>query len=99
MARYGYASAWGDAYSRTLLTDWEQPNKVVVETQLSLPFLEENNRALAEGQSARNPTTLVARVPMTVYETSIHEKWDDDDWKKYLNSADAMPFRVWKGNL
>jgi hypothetical protein len=99
MARYGYASAWGDAYTRTLLTDWEQPNKVVVETQLDLPFLEANNNALADEQPTNATNKLVARVPMTVYEKSIHENWDDDDWARYLNSADARPFRVWKGRV
>lgn len=98
MAKYEYTS-WGGAIKRTLLTDWEQPEKVVIHTEVDLPDLEVNNRALAELQLSTDPTKLVARVPMTVYERSVLEGWDESDWKKWLNSADAKPFRVWNGRL
>jgi hypothetical protein len=98
MARYEYTS-WGGAIQRALLTDWEQPNKVVVETNVHLPDLEANNRALAEQQSAKDPARLLARVPMTIYERSMHEGWDNDDWTKWLNSDEAKPFRVWTGRV
>jgi hypothetical protein len=36
---------------------------------------------------------------MTVYETAIAQGWDEGDWKRYLNSSDAAPFRIWKGRV
>lgn len=98
MAEYK-GSSWGGAIGRTYLTDWEQPDKLVVKTSVSLPDLERNNWRLAEEVNRRAANRYVARVPMTVWEQSIHEKWGDDDWKRYLNSAEAAPFRVWKGRV
>lgn len=50
-----------------------------------------------------HPTTgankLLARVPMHIYEKSLLEKWDEDDWKRWLNDSDNEPFRVWKGRV
>ena len=98
MARYDYSS-FGGAIRRTLLTDPEQPYKVVVQTQVELPDLERNNRELAELHPRRSTNKLLARVPMTIWERSIHEQWDDDDWGRWLNSEEAKPFRVWPGRV
>ena len=98
MARYEYSS-FGGAIRRTLHTDPDHPYRAVVETSVDLPDLERNNRELAELHPARSPTKLLARVPMTIYERSIHEQWDEDDWTKWLNSDEAKPFRVWNGRV
>lgn len=98
MARHEYSS-WGGAIKRALLTDWERPYEVVVQTTLDLPDLEANNRALAEAHPRRSTNKLLARVPMTIYERAHHENWDEDDWRKWLNSEEAKPFRVWTGRV
>lgn len=98
MGRLVYSS-WGGAIQREILTDPDRPYEFATRTSVNLPDLEANNRALAEGQSARAPMTLLARVPMTVYEQSIREEWSEADWTRYLNSAEAKPFRVWPGRL
>ena len=36
---------------------------------------------------------LLARLPVEVFERSIHEQWDETDWKRYLNSSEAAPFQ------
>jgi hypothetical protein len=98
MARYDYSS-WGGAIQRSLLTDWEKPYTVVVETTVHLPDLVQNNRDLAEMHPTTSANKLLARVPMTIYEKSIHEQWDDGDWARWLNSEEAKPFRVWNGRV
>lgn len=84
---------------RHYLTDPERPNTLVVQTEIHLPDLEANNRALAELHPRRSVNKLLARVPMTVWEQSVHEKWGDDDWKRWLNDPDNAPFRVWPGRV
>jgi hypothetical protein len=42
---------------------------------------------------------LLARIPIEVYERSVHEQWDEADWARYLNSAEAAPFRIWRGRV
>lgn len=41
----------------------------------------------------------VASVPMAVYHQSIVQKWDRDDWKKWVNDPENKPLRVWQGRL
>lgn len=93
-----YADA--DGVQRTLLWDEENPNQFVTKTTMDLERIIDNNRALTE----LHPTKLggnkyVARVPLTIYEQSIHEDWDDNDWKKWLNDPQNEPFRIWKGRV
>ena len=40
---------------------------------------------------------LLARIPIEVYERSVHEQWDEGDWARWLNSSEAAPFRIWSG--
>jgi hypothetical protein len=87
-----------DGIRRTAIVDDETPDKLVVNTELNLGRLLENNAALEEAQRGRGDK-LVARAPLTVYERSIHEGWDDNDWKRWLNDPDNRAFRVWKGRV
>jgi hypothetical protein len=98
MGRLVYSS-WGGAIQREILTDPDRPYEFATRTSVNLPDLEANNLALAEGQSALAPMTVLARAPMTVYEQSIREGWDEDDWTRWLNDPDNAPFRVWKGRV
>lgn len=98
MGRLTYSS-WGGAIQRELLTDWEKPHEVVQRTSVHLPDLEQNNRRLAEEHPRQSHFKLLARVPMTVWEQSEREGWDDADWRKWLNDPDNKPFRVWPGRV
>jgi hypothetical protein len=71
----------------------------VVNTEVDCTQLVENNRALAESHPQRSTNKLVARVPLTIYERSVHENWDEDDWKRWLNDPDNAAFRVWPGRV
>lgn len=90
-----------DGVKRTALVDYEQPNKFTVHTEVEMDEVLEGIKRAREDETARNfPTNrLVARVPMTVYEKSIVEQWDEADWKKWLNDPDNAAFRVWPGRV
>jgi hypothetical protein len=84
---------------RTLITDSDKPDRVIVDTKVDCTQLIENNKMLGELHSTNSVNKMVARVPMTIYERSINEGWDDDDWKRWLNDPDNKMFRVWQGRV
>jgi hypothetical protein len=93
----------GQGYTKRIITDSENPFKLVEKTEIDyepildeVKFLSENQRPTRGDQ---NHWRYCAKVPMDVYERSIHENWDDDDWKKWLNDPQNEPFRVWKGKV
>lgn len=99
MGKYTYTS-WGGAITRTLHTDPSDPGTLVQETSIELPdIFFERNRALGEDQKGHIHARLVARAPMTVYEQSIREDWDEARWARWLNDPDNAAFRVWPGRL
>lgn len=88
-----------DGVRRTSIVDTDRPDELVVHTEVDVTQLVENNKALRELHPEKSTNKLVARVPMTVYEQSIHEDWDEGDWKKWLNDPDNAMFRVWAGRV
>jgi hypothetical protein len=85
--------------TRTVVYDPEQPNQFGINTELVCDPIVETNRALSEEHPRRSTNKLLARAPMTVYEQSIREGWDESDWTKWLNDPDNAAFRVWKGRV
>lgn len=84
---------------RTSITDDERPGELRVYTELQMDeVLDSINRA-RESHPTRSTNKLVAKVPMTIMEQSIHEQWDDDRWKQWLNDPDNAIFRVWQGRV
>ena len=84
---------------RTLIADDERPDRFVVRTQQDVePVLAsvERDRAIMAHDGVNK---LLARIPVSIFERSVHEQWDDGDWKKWLNSSEAAPFRVWPGRV
>jgi len=88
-----------DGVRRTMISDDDSPGVIRVYTEADMTQLVENNRALAELQPRRSTTKLLARVPLTVYEKSVLEEWDERDWSKWLNDPDNRAFRVWQGRV
>lgn len=88
-----------DVIRRTSIVDDADPTKLHVETTLDLESTLESIKRDRELQSARSTNKLLARVPMTVYEKSLIEQWDEADWKKWLNDPDNAAFRVWSGQV
>ena len=89
----------GYGYRRSTIVDDSDPFTLHTETELHLEPIFRQVAAAREYSRALKHNRLVAQVPMTVYEQSIHEGWDEDDWKKWLNDSQNEPFRVWKGRV
>lgn len=84
---------------RTSIVDSETPHVLRVDTEIDLESTLESIKRDRDLQPVRSMNKLVARVPMTVMEKSIHEQWDDNDWKKWLNDPDNAAFRIWQGRV
>lgn len=88
-----------DGVRRTAYYDHETPDKFHVHTEVDIEDLIRNNAELALGHKPFSDNKLLARVPLTVYEQSVREDWDEDQWKRWLNDFDNKPFRVWQGQV
>lgn len=92
-----YADANG--VRRTLIADDERPDQFTVRTEQDIePVLDSvaRDRELMANSGANK---LAARIPVAIYERAVHEEWSEATWKRWLNSAEAEPFRIWKGRL
>jgi hypothetical protein len=88
-----------DGVRRTLLTDSEDPTRFHIITEQNVDEVLESIQRDAENHCERTTNKLLARIPVTIYETAVAEGWDEGDWKRYLNSSEAAPFRIWKGQV
>lgn len=88
-----------DGVKRTALVDYEQPHKFTVHTEVEMDEVLEGIKRARESVVPGSTNKLVARIPMTVYEQSLLEQWDEADWKKWLNDPDNAAFRVWQGRV
>jgi hypothetical protein len=88
----------GYGVRRTLIVDDERPGFVVQTEQDIEPVLDsiERDRATMAHDGVNK---LLARIPISIFERSVHEQWDEGDWKKWLNSSEAAPFRIWRGRV
>ena len=90
-----------DGVKRTAITDSSKPNQLRVFTEVEMDDVLDSIKREREARviNPRSPNKLVARVPMTIMEQSIHEQWDDADWKKWLNDPANKAFRIWPGRV
>lgn|SRR5690606_22955840 len=89
-----------DGVRRKAVVDEDSPYQLGVYTEVDMDeVLETIKRDREAPRDRRSANRLVARVPLTVVEQSIHEQWDDDDWKKWLNDPDNACFRIWPGRV
>jgi hypothetical protein len=84
---------------RTLIADDERPDRFVVKTSQDLEPILDSVARDRELMPNTGVNKLAARIPVSIYERSIHEEWSEADWKRWLNSSEAEPFRIWKGQL
>lgn len=84
---------------RTSIVDEANPHQLRVYTEVEMDEVLEGIKRARDNQNPNSRDKLVARVPMTVMEQSIHEQWDEADWKKWLNDPDNAAFRVWQGRV
>ena len=88
-----------DGIRRTAIWDDEDPDQFTVHTQQDVePILDsvERDRAVMSHDGVNK---LLARIPITIYERSVHEDWDEGDWARWLNSSEAAPYRIWQGRV
>jgi hypothetical protein len=88
-----------DGIVRTLIYDNDNPDVFHVKTSQDLEDILAGIARDREIMRNTGPEKLVARVPVSIYERSIHECWTDADWDRWLNSFEAKPFRIWSGSV
>ncbi len=81
--------------------DQANPDQFTVHTEVQMDEVLDSVQRAREEELAQPFKTnrLLAKVPMTVYEKSIVEQWDEADWTKWLNDPDNKHFRVWPGKV
>lgn len=86
---------------RWSVTDDDKPGKLGVYTEVDTDSILAEVREAREADAARSRpiNRHLAVVPMTVYEQSIHENWDDAKWRRWLNDPDNASLRVWGGRV
>ena len=87
-----------DGVRRTMILDDDYPGRVVVQTDQNLDEIlagVERDREIPQTGHMRR----LATIPVEIYEKMVREGWGPDDEAKWLNSADAAPFRIWRGNV
>lgn len=81
-----------------MTSDSSNPDLLTVNTEVVMDGVVENNKIMRELHPTNSTNKLVARgIPMTVYEKSILEQWDDAKWNQWLNDPDNAAFRIWGG--
>lgn len=88
-----------DGVRRTFLVDQDRPRQFVVHTEVEMDEVLDSIKRARESIVPHSTNKLVARVPMTVYEQSLLEQWDEADWKKWLNDPANKELRVWQGRV
>jgi hypothetical protein len=88
-----------DGVRRTLHWRDDDPDSFAINTEVDVSQLVKHNAEIEALLPQRATNKLVARVPLTIYEQSIREDWDEDQWKHWLNDSDNAMFRIWKGKV
>ena len=88
-----------DGVRRTLWIDPDRPHEVVVQTEQVLDEILEGIERDRELHPSSGTIKRLARIPISIYERSVLEGWDESDWARWLNSSDAAPFRIWQGRV
>jgi hypothetical protein len=84
---------------RTMILDDDNPSRVVVQTDQDLT---EILTSIAHKRETLRPGAdikPVATIPIEIFERMMREGWGPDDEAKWLNSSEAAPFRIWRGNV
>jgi hypothetical protein len=90
----------GLGFARELITDADNPHQfstnLVQDVEPILDGIARDRDNMRHGVNK-----VAARLPMVIVEDLMNRGiWDDEDaMKKWLNSYDAAPWRIWKGRV
>lgn len=89
-----------DGVRRTMILDDDNPHRAVVKTEQVLDEILDGIHRDRE-ISRHGTNKLAARLPLFVVEDLIHRGiyTDEDAFKKWLNGPEAVPWRIWQGNV
>ena len=92
-----------DGVRKTMIWDDEDPSQVTIKTEQDISEIVDGiarDRELSAGRRARDQE-LTHRIPTIVYEDlKLRGIADDDDaFRKWLNSSEATPWRIWQGRM
>ena len=89
-----------DGVRKTMIWDDEDPDRFVIKTEQVLDEILEgiarDREALQTGDNRH-----AARLPVFIYEDLVKRGivGDEDAFKKWLNGTEAVPWRIWQGNV
>ena len=95
----GFVYEDANGVRRTLIADDERPDQFTVKTEQDIEPLLDSVARDRELMAHNGVNKLAARIPVSIFERSVHEEWSEATWKRWLNSSDAAPFRIWKWRL
>jgi hypothetical protein len=90
-----------DGVRKTMIWDDEDPSKVTIKTEQVLDEILDGiarDREFAGKAKDQQPSH---RLPRIVYEDLVFRgiAGDDDAFRKWLNSPEAAPWRIWPGTV
>jgi hypothetical protein len=88
-----------DGITRETIVDDADPYTLRVYTEVQMDEVLESIKRDQERIQPGAVNKTLARVPLTIYEKSLIEGWDEADWKRWLNDPDNAALRVWKGRV
>lgn len=97
-ARRRYAA--GDGFTRDLITDSDDPYAFSTNLRQDVePILDGIHRDREHMRHGKNK--VAARLPMVIVENlMVRGIWNDEDaMRRWLNSYEARPWRIWQGQV
>ena len=90
-----------DGVVRTLISDDSDPFTFTVQTTSDVEPILDSIKRDQETMSQSGPNKLAARIPLFIYEELQRQGITEDEslFKAWLNSSDAAPWRIWKGQI
>ena len=96
--RFVYRDSFG--VRRTIHFERDNRDTFTVETEQDLEPVLDSVARDRELMAHTGPNKVVARLPMIFAERFLTpDGWDEEALRAWLNSAEAEPFRVWRGRV
>jgi hypothetical protein len=96
--RLVYRDAFG--VRRTMIADDERSNRFAVLTEQDVEPILDGVARDRELYRHNGPNKVLARIPLAIAERFMTpDGWDEAALRKWINSAEAEPFRIWRGRI